>query len=477
MKKIVHIIGILLFCWLLSACKETQIDKFVFEVRSDSVMEGNPLPLTVSITHGDYYGYRMDVLVNQFDIVTGEKTVVNPSEYSVISDGEPIGDVVNFPDYGRRDFFITGLPASTYWIRVKLILDGFASDQNIVTVVYQKIDPTPDPPTPPTPPEEDIPVTSLAFPDLELQDGKLNLTVGDERKYAPYWEPEDATLIDFYATSSNESVVSAFMQGGVLNVVALSPGESLLTVSVEEGPEFIVPVVVKPQTIDVDSFEIDGLVLVDDRVTLEDPETREYKLSWLPSDATEVSFVASSSDKDIVDASVVDGKLVIKSVYPGDAVVTVSSPSGINKSFCVRVHKKVIVTIEWDEAEATDSQIATKTFPCDLVVSSDSKVPFNEPATFTLALEGTVNVTGRDSETKRVAVQHSFYGDRAWRYNVSSNFLLECYMIYKTSDYSLNIKMALSYFDSLDQDYWTIEYNEKYKTQEARIRQYITKYE
>ncbi len=476
-NSIICIISIIFSFFATTACKERIPDPgFAFSVKSEAVDEGEELPMVVGITRGEHSGYQMGVTIERYDLSTGERAIVE--DYVILSGGEPLKEVVDFPDQGRRSFEIVGLPAGTYHIRVQLSRNGYSLVESVATVVYQKDSPGPTPPGPGPEPGEEIPVETLVIQGIALTDGKLVAKTGDEFSYPLAWTPENATLINFSAVSDNESSVVATISSGVLHISAVAAGEAAVTVSVERGPSLSIPVVVKPVDVDVEAFEIEGLELTDGRLLLEDPETRVLPIHWTPLDATRISFSATCSDPSVVEAIVDDGTVVLTSLYPGDATVTVSSESGISQSFNVRVHKTVNVTIQWEEsANPTDVQIATKTFPCDLVVLSDSEDAFPEAIVFSLLLEGTVNVDGHDSQTKRVSKDGYFYGNKKWRYDVSSNFLQQCYLIYRVTDYTLNIRMSLGRYSTLDDEFWTINYDEKYKTQDVRIKQYISSFQ
>lgn len=476
MKRILYIAFAFVAAIMVASCDEKVEEGFSFSIKSETVEEGQALPFTVTISRGEHSGYRMSVDIKKYDMETGAAEDVE--DYEVLCDGEPLKERVNFDDFGRKEFTIVGLGAGTYRIKVRLTRDSVSVVESVVTVVYEKYSPGPGPgPEPGPEPSEDIPVAAISFPDMTLVEGRLWTTVGDENRFVLSWEPADATLINFSVVSSDENVVVAAISSGVLSVNSIAAGEATLTVSAEGGASARISVVVKPVDVDVDSFEIHGLVLTDGKLVLEDPETKVLTLSWLPINATKTGFTVRSSDSDVVAATVNGNQISLQTVYPGDATVTVTSECGLSESFVVRVHKNVNVTIAWEEAQATDVQIATKTFPCDLVVSSDSQIAFPEPIVFSLVLEGTVNVTGHDSETKTVQVEGRFNGNPKWRYNVSSNFLQPCYMIYRTSDFSLSIRMSLQHYDTLDKDFWTVNFIEEYKTQSSRINQYISAFE
>lgn len=471
MRKIIYIVAAFIAAaGVFFSCQKTA-ESFSFEVSSESVQEGQDLPFTVAITRGDHDGYHIVVDVFRYDTSNGDTKNMDATVYT---DGEPLKGEVYFEDHGKKDFVVPGLEAGTYLIRVKLTKGDKTNIGSVVSVVIGKDDPSgPNPPEPGQ--EEDIFVQSFEIPSLELTDGTLSLRVNDERTYAISWAPGNANVIDFSAVSSDEDVVVATTSNGVLRIKCIAPGSATVTVSVPEGPEMSFPVVVKPVDVPVETIEIAGLEDLEGRLVMEDPDEKRLQLSWTPEDATQTTFVVSSSDSDIVEATMDGSVLVLKTKYPGDATVTVGVDGGPNKTFAVRVTRHVKVTIEWvEDANPSDAQIATKTFPCELKISSDSDRKFPEPIMFSLTLKGVINVTGRDTQSVPYKKEQAFYGNKSCIYYVSDDFLIPCYQVYKTSEFILSITMTLQRYDSLDSDFWIIEYDEKYKTQESRIGQYIT---
>lgn len=454
---------------LIGSCAVKE-EPFAFVVGSESVVEGNPLPVSVTITKGPSSGYLMSSTVETYDIVnsTAQKTGYNLLDGELRADGV----MVNFEDNGKRDFHVDGLPAGTYRIVISLSRGESSIENSVVTVVQRKDEkPNPgiDPPTP-----VDIPVETFEILGLVLQDGIVNLKPGDEKWYPLSWKPDGATMTDFSVVSSDENVAKVRIENGMVVVSACGEGRTDITVSVDRGPSTTFGVVVKKPDVYVSGFEISGLSLDGGKLKLKDNDVRTFPLVWEPADASVLDFVASTSDAKVAQAVVSDGALKIQALYPGVSTITVAVTGGPSRNFIVHVSKDVVVTIEWLELSATDTQIATKTFPCYLQFSSDSDKAFPTPITWTVTMKGVVNVTGKDTQSVTSKEDIKFFGNRVAQYDVLSNILIPCYSIYRTSAFTLSLTLSMLRNASLDPEFWNVSYVEKYKTQDARINEYIT---
>lgn len=465
---------ILIVAAILSAgCREKVEEPFAFTVSCDSVDQGQPLPVRVSITRGSHEGYSISCSVMLYDASTGSTA---PTEYVLCHiDGTPIGrEVIAFEDYGRRDFIVPDVEPGTYMVVVTILRDGRMMKASSIGVVRDTGGGDEPPVEPPVEPEN-ILVSELSIPDMELVESALSIDCGKSKQYALVWSPENATLIDFVVTSSDESVVVATISNGIVTIQGIAVGSSTVTITAEGGASLSFVVSVQPDDVNIDSFQIVGLDESATRTILADGDTKRYALTWAPSDANVVEFAAVSSNPDVVAASIDENELVLNPLYPGDATITVSAKDGPVKSFQVRNHKDVVVKIEWEELNATDSQIAHRTFPCQLKFSSDSNKAFPTPVVWTITLKGVINVPNKDAVSEVVKKDVSFKGNRIVYFDVCEEFLYECWTASgRTPNYSLSITLSIQRNDSFDADFWGVTYDESFKTQNARINDYIT---
>lgn len=467
MKKLIYILTVSFMAVMTAACGQKVQEPFAFTVTAESIEEGGSLPVSVTITKGATSGYMMSARVDAYDISTSQASATN----YVLKDGDIVvnGNLVNFEDHGKRDFHIDGMVSGTYMVSVTLGRDDVVVTGSVVAVVFRK-DGGGDEPVP----VAEKPVSSFGLSGLGLTDGVLILEPGQERRCGLSWSPADATEPEFSVSSTDNEIVSVSLTGNTVVIKAESPGEALIEVSEKGGLSKTIPVRVPKVDVAISSFEIVGLELVNDWLEMEDNDIQMYNLTWLPVDATKTDFLVSSSDENVVGVSYGSGILTVKALYPGTASITISAPDGPSKTFPVRVYKNVKVTIAWDELTATDTQINTKTFPCYLKFSSDSDKAFPEPITWSITMKGVVNVTGRDTQSVTSKQDIKFYGNRVAQYDVTSNVLIPCYSIYRTANFTLSVTLSLQKNVALDPKLWKITYDEKYLTQDVRIKQYLT---
>ena len=477
MKTIKHLYFAALVCGVLIGCRGKDVsndESFDFRVSAESVVEGEAIPVTLTLVSGPTGSYQLNDYIYALDIKTDSRIV---SPYHLYFGRIPAGgERYSFAGSQKMDFNIPGADAGTYYIEVILEREGQRKEASAVVVVKKAGGDGPD--TPPTPPvEEKIPVESLSLLGLNFVDGIIEIEPGEEVFGTLHWAPANATETDFIISSSNEDSVEASLDGDVISLKGISVGRSVVTVYIEDGVSLRFTVDVKSAAPPVEALSIEGLDLAGGRLDSEAGDERRYELSWSPSGAVPV-FSVSSSNPDVVNVFVEGmSTLVVKSLYPGDAVVSVSTGDGVSTTFPVRVVKTVNIVVEWEELQATDAQLRTKTFPCQLKISSDSDIEFPSPVRWTLTLNGIVNVSGKDTQSKTVKSELSFVGNRVFYYDVSTHFLVECYLIYRTENFDLSVAMALQLNNPLNSDYWKLNINEKFKTQDAKINQYITSFQ
>lgn len=452
---------------LFGSCTRTQ-EPFSFTLRSDSIKQGESLKVSLQLTSGPHDGYQVLSNVEEYELTssTGKKT-----PYTLMcSGGAADGPNVNFEDAGRKDYHVDGLPAGTYRVVVALTRDGVTKTSSVVAVVYE-----------PTivGPSKDVDVSAFEVSGLQLgEGGVLKLSRGETKRYPLEWTPENANKLAFEVNSSDNAVVEASLDGFDVVLKAVGAGVATVSVRSESGVEVSVPVVVVdvPVVVPVGSIEIVGLTLDSNkRLVLEDNSSVDYVLNVKPEGASADGLVVTSSDASVASGRVENGKLFVDALYPGNATITVSSPdSGVSTSFVVRVFKNVKVTIEWVELNATEAQINTKTFPCYLRFSSDSDKRFPTPVTWSVTMKGVVNSPGRDTQSVTSKQNVNFYGNQVAQYDVTTNVLIPCYSIYRTTNFTLSLTLALQRSDSLDPDLWKLSYDNKFLGQDVRVNQYLT---
>lgn len=471
-------------------CKRAAEDDFSFSLSTRSVTEGERLPVGISLRSGSASSYSMSASVNAYDLSTG---AISGAGFQLVDEnGNVAGTSIDFSSAREEDlyvdgrlagtcrklnFFVDGLSSGTYLVKVSLTRGDKMHERSSVVVVLEKSGGggggKPERPA-------DVAVESFYFEGMEMSGGALNLELDRTYRFPVRWTPSDATLIDFSARSTNPDVVDVTISGYVLTISPKKAGVAELVISVDRGPEVVVPVLVKERVVDIESFDISGIELTDGRLLMDDNDAMEYPVSWKPADANPVDISASSSDEDIVEAVMlpddVDGLCVLTlfAKYPGDAIVTVSTDNGISQRIPVRVHKDVVVEVFWYEPNATDIQIRTKTFPCYLMFKSDSDKAFPTPVTWTVTMKGVVGVTGQDTQSVTSKKDVKFYGNKSSQYDVTSNVLIPCYSIYRTDSFSLKLTLTLQRNAFFDPNYWSVNFKETYKDQDARIQEYIT---
>lgn len=482
-----NLIPALLAVLTAASCSHEEVP-FSFAVLAEGAAEGEDLHVSVSILKGPWDGYSLASSVEAYDIASGTGT---PAGTGLHSAGVPAASMasVSFPDGGHRDFTVPGLDAGTYRVTVTLARDGKASTGSVVVVVTAKEGPGQEPG-----PGGTKYVTGFTLPvddtslTLETVSG-MDCVVLDLAQYNssnPFtWRsdvnPADADDRRLSARSLDNAVVVAVVRdGSLLSLTPVAAGVAAVTVASLDGNAdrtFGVKVTKEeqqPPVKPVTDFTVPEPDKETGRVPVEAGKTLSFTPALTPADANTPVFTASSSDVTVTQASVSGGTVSITGIAPGYATVTVSVENGPSHTVPVMVWKDVTVRIEWEELEATEAQLKSKTFPCRLRFSSDSGTAFPTPITWTVAMKGVVTVSGQDSRTVSDNTDVRFYGNRTASYDVTSKILIPAWSVYRTNDFGLSVTLSLQRNSGLDPQLWRLSYDEAYLTQEAKIRAYIT---
>ena len=462
-------------------------DGFEFSVSAEASDDTAPVVVSVDIEKGGYDGYVFRGSVYEF-VSDG---MAYPAKAEFYSDDELVmyGQELSFPNSGHRDFRINGLPAKTYRITIELSKDGKSVSHSCLAVVQKSTgggggDGGGD---------DDTLIEWFTVP--EPKNGynfheavNIVLSLYDYYENNPFVfmsvvYPSTASSYQLVANSSNAAVLSAYVEGDrAITLVPKTTGLVVVTVNASKGPakgEFSVKVTPKswqPETVPVSDFTLPGLDANYQRFCMQASESFSFTPSIVPENASDKTFSVRSADESVVKVESVDGKITITGVYPGKTSVTITSDggNGITKTLPVLIYKNVNVKIEFEETTPTDAQIKTKTFPCKLKFSSDSDVAFLSPIIWTISMKSIINSPGKDSQTVSDKTDVQFYGNRIAYYNIMEKILLPSYLVYRTTDYSYSLTLELVREASLDKDLWRLSYDEAFKTQEARIKEYIT---
>ena len=466
---------------VLGSCKR-QDDQFTFSVIAGNVNEGETVPVSVSILSGPTDGYAMSCSIRSWDSSTNTGT---PVSATLLSGDTPVGtSPVSFTDSGHRDFRIKDLAPGTYMISVTLTRGGFSSEQSCTAVVFPNG-------KPPVPTEKKV--TNISIPGASdgftvETDGGFTYIVLDLKDYGNgkavtyrcSVSPADADDPTLLAQSDNPGVASVSVSDRTrLSIVPHAVGKAVITVRSADGGttrSFGVKVVdstTPPEPVRPTDFTVP----TPDSVYGSVPVTCGGKLEFTPTVTpanAEAVFSASSSDPSVATAEVNGGTITVKGVYPGRASITVAAEGGPSKTFAVIVRKDVKVTVEWQELQASDAQLKTKTFPCKLKFSSDSDIEFPTPIVWTVAMKAVVTVAGKDTQSVTDSRDVRFNGKTPAYYDVTTNILIPAWRIYSVNDFGLSVTLSIQRNVALDPDLWNVTFVETYKTQNAHIMDYLT---
>ena len=455
--------------------KENSSNPFGVSVIADAITVGEPLVVTVALSDAPDGPFRFAGAVYEMDVQTSREWLVKDVEFYSGGEAVEYNSSVEFP-YARRDFSVIGLVAGTYRVEVGLMSDGKEAKGSCVTVVKKAGSDDGGN-------EEDAPVrvTDFTLPAADAQTGLLHIEKGKSYTFVPAVTPADASDKSFTARSSDVSKVTVAVSDGAVTVNGVEEGDAVVYVTAEGGKGISKQLKVRvtgnkdPEPDKVHDFTLPELDPTYKRLCVEGGKSVSFTPAITPSTGGK-NFTVQSSDESVVKGVCNDGVITFTGVAPGKASVVISADggTGITKTIPVLVFKNVKVTVAFEELEASEAQLKTKTFPCKLKFSSDSDAAFSSPMVLTVTVRSVVNSTGHDSQTITDKTDVSFKGNRTAYYDLTSKVLIPSYNIWRTPDYSYTLTLSVVRDNPLDPEVWRLTFDEQYKTQNARIKQYIT---
>ena len=234
--------------------------------------------------------------------------------------------------------------------------------------------------------EEPAPVV-IPVAGVTLDVTSLELEVGQQATLKATVTPEDATDKTVTWTSSNAEV--AEVTSGV--VVAKSAGEAVISVKTADGDKTATcKVTVKARYIPVESIKITSYV-----TNITEGESYQFVAEVLPENATDGSFVWSTSNKDVL---AVDEKGFVTAVAPGVADIMVKTTDGNKTDVCTVTVEPQIVAVESVKivtSPNSDLMNVGQTFKFAAIVSpadaADKTVTWSSSAPEVLAIDAQGN--------------------------------------------------------------------------------------
>lgn len=378
---------------------DEDINAYSLVASVDNVQEGNDIPVHLYFSdaglqvdnkswgdkwkNANFYGFVYDSMGREV-----ENTVFSgPS--GVLAKGA----VFDVDPSGKMDIIIGGLREGSYMlklnIRTRYAVNTWATASFAVMERGGVI----------PPPSENIPVEDIIVPgkDNGLEIDEIGNIILDLRyfgaanpfRFVATVRPDNATNKQLLGQSDNAGVADIRIEGQTLLVITpKTVGVCKMSVSSADGAvtrTFGVKVINTPPdadgfTLPTDDsernnydFDVAGRLALDIN-EYNDGNPFEYTCRPIPAGAAKPSLVASSSDENILVATIRDGnqlKLTPKS--PGYVTVTVSTTNGsIVRTMKVAVYSRIQLIIKAVEEAQSEEDKVTGIFPCKLTVHASS---------------------------------------------------------------------------------------------------------
>lgn len=174
--------------------------------------------------------------------------------------------------------------------------------------------------------KEDIPLFKVE--EITLNETEISLVVGTKKILTPNITPARADNKGIFFESSNPDVASVKGIGAEIEITAVSIGETVITVTTEDGNKTVkcnvsvIPLIIPVTNVTLDKSEL--LISIG--------ETDTLKVTISPADATNKNIIWNS---DNVNVATVDNNGVITPIAIGKATITATTENSNKQSACL----------------------------------------------------------------------------------------------------------------------------------------------
>lgn len=167
-----------------------------------------------------------------------------------------------------------------------------------------------------------VTISPVIAENISLNESEIELLLGESIKLEFTILPENTTDKNVVWKSENENIASVDQHG---NIIAVSVGETTVTISTSNSLESVCKVVVKP-------IKATGIALNKNTIALEITDIEKLAVEFIPSNTTNKNISWNSSDTSI---ATVNENGDVTAVDEGTCEITVISEDGNFKAVCV----------------------------------------------------------------------------------------------------------------------------------------------
>ncbi len=173
---------------------------------------------------------------------------------------------------------------------------------------------------------DDTPVIKVE--EITLNETEVTLVVGNKKVLTPTITPLRASNKGIFFESSNPEVATVKGIGAEIEITAIAIGETVITVTTEDGNKTATcKVIVSPRIIPVSSISLNKVELL---ISVGKSENIVATIS--PDNATNKSIIWSSDNESV---ATVDDKGLVTAISVGEAIISATSEDGEKKATCV----------------------------------------------------------------------------------------------------------------------------------------------
>ncbi|MCD8287100.1 MAG: Ig-like domain-containing protein [Clostridia bacterium] len=250
--------------------------------------------------------------------------------------------------------------------------------------------------------------THIGVTGISLSETSLTMEIGETKDITVSILPDDATDQNWTVSSDDSAVASVYTESAdAFKVTAVAAGSATITVISEDDSSITatLAVTVNAAPSSDESVKVTGFTVDTDSATMSQGDTKSINVTAAPSNATDKSFTATSSNEASVTVTVnTDGtSITVTAVAAGSATITITANDGSGVSVTITI------TVSGSEPEPTEPTVQSVTLTPSAAQSIyvDGTVQFTATVTMSDSSSYTGTVTWTSSESTVASVSET----------------------------------------------------------------------
>ncbi len=241
---------------------------------------------------------------------------------------------------------------------------------------------------------EEIKEKNILIQNIKINEGNINLNVGESKNLTVTISPNDATNKSVTWKSSNTNVITIDAKG---IVKAIGAGTTQITATSVSNPNITSTITITSNKVNT-TKPVTGIKINEGNINLNVGESKNLTVTISPNDATNKNITWKSSNTNVI---TIDAKGIVKAIGAGTTKITVTSSSNS------KISSTINVTVKKATSNKTTSNKATKPVTSVTLNKTSATIYIKEKVNLTATVNKDAtnkNITWSSSNTEIATV-------------------------------------------------------------------------